>query len=262
MSTLSHQKLIIEVGLQHFAFVITNEINHQIIHFKNFSINDLAPIEPQLTQIFQQEEILQATYQDIVVLHNNTMQTLVPEDMFDETALGSYLQYTTKIYASDYFDFDEISSQKCKNVYVPYIHYNNFLLDQFGSFTFQHFGSAVIHYMTEKNEGKEHDVSILIQNNLLHVVVLKNKKLIFYNTFEHQTKEDFLYYTLFVFEQLRLDPNQIPVTLIGCIDEKDAYYEIIYKYIRYVKVMDHDKIASTLSLLKTQVQSYFILLHS
>ena len=66
------------------------------------------------------------------------------------------------------------------------------------------------------------------------IVVIENGQLMFYNSFVYQTKEDLIYFILFTVEQLKLDPETIPITLIGDLTKDDERYEIIYKYIRFV----------------------------
>lgn len=262
MSTLLHQKLIIEVGLEHFCFAIKNEQTKEISYIKSFDINPLASLEPQLDTIFHEEAALHATYQEIIVLHNNTLQTLVPDALFDPTALGNYLQYTTKVYASDYFDYDKIEVQGCKNVFVPYIHYNNYLLDKLGEFTFKHFGTAFLSYVNDHSKSDAKEVSILLNRNQMHVVVMKAPKLLLYNTFEIHTPEDFVYYTLFVYEQLSLDPNQTPVTLMGDLTADDPNDQLLYKYIRTIHHTNHQHQADSLKVAVDTLQSYIILLHT
>ncbi len=262
MSTPLYHKLILEVALQHFSYCVKNEVSNQISHFKSFSIDHLAPLEPQLERIFSSEDVLNATYNEILVLHDNALNTLVPEIIFDETILGNYLQYTTKVYPTDYFDYDDINSQNCKNVYVPYINYNNFLLDKWGTFTFKHISTVLIDYITHTSEGLPYEFWLHLNTSEFQIIVLKDKKIIFYNTFQHHTKEDFIYYILFVFEQLKLDTNQVPLILLGEIDAQNEYYEIAYKYIRYVNVLDHHTIAQTLSVDTASLKPHFIVLHA
>ncbi|MDN3710072.1 DUF3822 family protein [Myroides ceti] len=61
-------------------------------------------------------------------MHDNSLNTFVPSALFDADNLGSYLQYNVKIFPTDYFDYDEISSHQLQNIYIPYVQFNNFLL--------------------------------------------------------------------------------------------------------------------------------------
>ena len=66
---------------------------------------------------------------------------------------------------------------------------------------------------------------------------LKNK-LMFYNRFNFTTKEDVIYYLLFAIDQLKLNPEEIPVVITGNISEDN--YKIIYKYIRNVSIFNSE----------------------
>ena len=73
-----------------------------------------------------------------------------------------------------------------------------------------------------------------VQSSQFEIIVLEGGKLLFYNAFEYQTTEDFIYYTLFVCEQLKLNPEEIPMILLGEVERKSALYDIVNKYIRNV----------------------------
>jgi len=75
---------------------------------------------------------------------------------------------------------------------------------------------------------------INVSNQNLEIVVLKNKKLELYNIFSFTTKEDFIYYILFVAEQLKLNPEEINVILLGAIEKESELFTILYQYIRNV----------------------------
>ena len=49
-----------------------------------------------------------------------------------------------------------------------------------------------------------------------------------------------MYYVLFTFEQLQLNPELIQVKLLGHVNTDDAVYHIIYKYIRHVSLLELD----------------------
>lgn len=66
----------------------------------------------------------------------------------------------------------------------------------------------------------------------MDIVVIREEQLLLCNTFDYQTKEDFIYYILFVAEQLQLDPESVPVTFLGNITKEDPRYQITYEFVR------------------------------
>ena len=63
----------------------------------------------------------------------------------------------------------------------------------------------------------------------------------FYNIFEYQTKEDFIYYILFTLEQLDLSTETTNISIIGAINEQSELYKILYTYIRNISFLNSKK---------------------
>src|SRR5690554_6597241 len=98
MTNSSSQKLYIQVSLQNFSYCIKNQSNNQVVDFKSIILDPFKTIEKQLDFIFDKEATLQSGFDDILVLHNNNLNTFVPTALFDKTALGSYLQYNIRFF--------------------------------------------------------------------------------------------------------------------------------------------------------------------
>jgi len=81
-----------------------------------------------------------------------------------------------------------------------------------------------------------------------------------FNSYEYQTPEDFIYYVLFVMEQLKMDPREQLIQLAGKIDEHSDLYKTVYKFIRNVHVLNLHTLAQTLSVIPEQLEQHYILL--
>lgn len=263
MSSTNYNKLIIQVSLQNFSFCVKNQLSNEILHFKSLPINTLASLENQLETIFNQHELLQVSYEDVLVLHDNSLNTFIPEAFFNEHALGSYLQYNTKVFATDFFTYDDLEAHEMKNVFVPYVAYNNFFIDHFGAFTYKHIHTNLVEFVLEETKKNEKEV-VYVHLDLDHfdVIVSKNGTLQFFNSFEFQTPEDFIYYILFVLEQLKLDVENVPLYLFGNIQEDDQNYQIAYNYVRNVSVLNIESRANMVNTEAENLKNNFILIHS
>ena len=69
-------------------------------------------------------------------------------------------------------------------------------------------------------------------------MVLKNKKLEFFNSFNFKTKEDFIYYVLFTSEQLQLNPEEFVLTFLGGVEKESELYDIVFKYVRNIEFLN------------------------
>lgn len=92
------------------------------------------------------------------------------------------------------------------------------------------------------------------------IVVLQNQKLEFYNSFDYKTPEDLIYYILFTAEQLSLNPENFKLEFLGNIDEESPLFEITFKYVRNVSLMNMNFTFN--SFTEKENREHFILLHS
>jgi len=162
---------------------------------------------------------------------------MVPKKLFKEEHIADYLKFNSKILKTDFISYDEINTIEAVNVYVPYININNYLYDRFGTFTYKHFSTILIENLIKKeanNTSKK--VYININDSHFEIIYICNSKLELYNTFEYNTKEDFIYYLLFTIEQLSLNPETIELSFLGIISDTDDLYKIAFKYIRNVQI--------------------------
>jgi len=259
----SFQKLYIQVSLQNFSYCIKNQLDNQVLKVQSFALDPFKSIEQQLDVFFDKEEALQGGFQDVLVLHDNNLNTFVPTSLFDETSLGSYLQYNTKVFPTDYFDFDSLTNFQMENIYVPYVAFNNYFLDVFGSFNFQHSSTSLVQHLIAKSANNNSiEFFVHVAESNFQIIVIENKKLRLFNNYEYQTPEDFIYYILFVFEQLQLNTQTQLINLLGNITVGSALYNIAYKFIRTIDIVNSKAMAQAISVTEEQLQKHYILLNA
>lgn len=121
------------------------------------------------------------------------------------------------------------------NVYVPFVHLNNYLFDVFGSFEYMHSSTVFIKTLLKETfTNKQPLVFINVEKNFFQIIVLKNKKIELFNSFNYNTKEDFIYYILFAIEQLFLNTQKIQLIFSGTIDKNSELYNITSEYIKTI----------------------------
>ncbi len=239
-STDKYHKLSIQVSLNGLSFCVVDSIANTIA--KSRSVNfgkELSPFELQneLKEVLREEQVMEYQFTEVVVIHRNTLFSLVPKSLFVEEEMPNYLKYNAKILANDLIDFDEISGFEVVNVYVPFVNINNYIYDLFGEFEYLHNGTVLIRaLLNSHSNGQEPVCYVHVAENQMDIVVLSQKKLLLYNSFKYRTKEDFLYYLLFTLEQLSLPVDSVKLRLFGDIEEGDEIYEICYEYIHHIAI--------------------------
>jgi hypothetical protein len=225
--------------------------------------NKTVKIEELFTQAFKNNPELRDTYDEIMVIHNSNLSTFVPTALFDENYLGSYLQYNTKVFETDFFTFDTISNYQMNAVYIPYVNINNFLIDNVGSFDSKHANSILVEKILDNSRNND-EKKMVVNFNPGHfeVIVVQNQKLLLFNSVEYNTPEDFIYYILFTAEQLSLNPESFQLEFLGTISENDPFYAIAYKYVRHISFTDVTKLQEKNNYTTAQNQKHYILFQS
>ena len=232
----SKRKLSIQFSLDGFSFCTTNT-NNEVLEFSSYTFsktkNSPELVLEKLQDIFKKEKSLQYDFETVTVIHQNNLNTLVPNEYFKEDALKSYLKYSIKTIATDLITFDELDFMNSKNVYIPYVNINNFLFQNFGEFEYKHYSSVLLEKLFSIPTN-DNGCFIHVSKSTLDIVIIKNSNLQFFNIFEYKTKEDFMYYVLFTLEQLELSTEETLVSILGDIEEDSDLYRLIYTFIRNI----------------------------
>ncbi|WP_091434711.1 DUF3822 family protein [Flavobacterium degerlachei] len=261
-----YKKLSIQVSLTGLSFCCFDTLNNTITSFNEVRFDSFhkgIKIEDLFSNAFRDYPELNEDYDDVLVLHNNNLSTFVPTPLFDENFMGSYLQYNTKVFETDFFAFDEISNYEINSVYIPYVNMNNFFIDQFGTFDYKHANSVLLSTLLDASKNND-DKKMIVHFSQGHfeIIVIQNQKLLLFNSFDYETPEDFIYYVLFTAEQLNLNPEKFALELIGDIDSENEFYKIAYKYIRNVSLIDVEALRWNNYFSEAENRKHFILFNS
>lgn len=239
-STQDFDKLSIQVSLNGLSFCVLDTLEN-VIRLSDSLVfeEERSPygLQKGLLALFEKHQLAQRTFAEVIVVHCNTLFSLVPKPLFDVGEMPNYLKFNTKILATDHLDYDEIEGNDIINVYVPFVNVNNYIYDLFGEFTFKHNGTVMVESLLKGAvSGQEPICYVHIGARQLDITVLAKRKLLLFNSFKFTTREDLIYYLLFTMEQLNLDTEHTLLKLFGNIEEGDELYSICYRYIKNVSI--------------------------
>ena len=238
-----HSRLSVQISLTGLSFLVINLETKESLFFSEKNIGSGATPEELLQEIdfiIAENEILQSKFDEVVVIYSNNVCTTVPVSLFDETKASEYLKFNSKILSNDFIAHDILESYDVVVIYIPYVNINNYFFERFGSFQYYH---AVSILLKEVLSVGKHTIGprmfLHVQKEQLDAIVLVDGNLQLCNSFLFKTSEDFIYYVLFCLEQLKLNPDTIPMVLCGAIDTNDSNYEILYTYIRNISFIEN-----------------------
>lgn len=262
----TYRRLALQVSLDGLSLCVCDTLNHRILSFREVKFDKpeiTTPIEESLSTAFRNTLELSEKYDEIMIVHSNCLSTFVPVALFDEHFLGSYLQYSSKVFESDFFAFDEIPAYHMNAVYVPYVHINNFFIDEFGGFDYKHSSTVLVSKLLQASKNiDEKKMFVHFDPGHFEIVVVQNQNLLLFNSFEYKNAEDFLYYLLFTAEQLNLNPESFKLELLGDISEESEFFKLAFRYIRHVSLYDTADMQIHNHFTAAENRKHFILFNS
>jgi hypothetical protein len=238
-----HPSTLLTIKLSSFSatLVLSNSVDDSIVQYFHYNFDKkIAPenLSEKLNTIINESEIDQSNIIDVKLIICNKLSSLVPNNLFEKKLSLEYLKFNSKLLENDFAAHDFIEEIDAVNVYLPYMNVNNYIIDNFGSFNFYHYSTLLIKKLIKYNKEKEPCLYVNLHEESFQVLIIKKNKLLYYNNFDFNKKEDILYFLLFVIEQNKIDSNKSKLYLIGKIDLKSDAYLLISKFISNVEIID------------------------
>jgi len=243
LNNLNESHLSIQLSLDGFSFCVINKTLNEVTALYAYTFPNNSPTPEKhldnVIEVFDKEKLLQRRYHTVNITHVNGLSTLVPKAFFVPEEIKSYIKFSSKVYKNDYIVHDPLVNHDMMNVYIPFVNINNFLLEKFGAFEYKHFSTVLVENLmnTYKFSERPH-MFVHICDEHFEIVIIANSKLLLYNSFKYQTKEDFIYFVLFTAEQLKLNPEKFELIFSGNIDKESDLYKIAYTYVRNINLIE------------------------
>ncbi len=197
-------------------------------------------IENNFKQILKERPVLTHTFEQVEIIHHNHLNTLVPKEFFNPNYPEKFLKFNNKILDFDKAHFDEIAIHQINNVYIPFSNINNLLLDYNEEVNFFHSSTRLINKIDRFRENKEvlslYDVYLNIFHRDFQLLIYKNEEIIYFNSFDFSTNDDFLYFFFFVLETLKI-PNKPTDFQICGVNDKFAVMKDLNDFVEKWKFL-------------------------
>jgi hypothetical protein len=234
--TIQNNKLSILITQDGFSFCILSS-THTLTHYEKTSITKSTNYAKDLLLKFQ--EVIHPNFakefaiNKVELVYESDSFSLVPSFFFEENKKSHYIKYSSPILPNDFFAHDNNEALEITNVYIPYVHINNYLHELFGEFEYQHHLSVLLNRLFN-NRISNAVCYCIVTNNFLNFVCFNEAKLVLCNAYAYKTVEDIAYYLLFALEQLNLNREEL-LLYVSDFEEKASLLEYISPYLKYIK---------------------------
>jgi hypothetical protein len=236
--------LYISLSLKHIRFVVADTQRNKVIALEDYELtNVFSPLQltEQLNLLAEENELLSKNnWNEIRVTIKNQNFTFIPETLFDPSAAQHYLNLHSD--TDEYHD--EIQTYRHPKIEAVSIFTIDSYLVKWFEETFDRKKLRFLHQTSALIEGvlNQHERSLqkktylYVEQNFISILLLQEGRLEFCNQFYYAAPEDFMYYTLLVMQEQKLNADQDPVIVWGDITHDSALFTMLRKYVRNVSL--------------------------
>lgn len=198
-----------------------------------------ALFNDRLNVFFNQHPWILKPFRHTCLIINSVSFTLVPHALYDPAQKENYLDFVHRKMNSGVILEHFLNSAEAWVVYSINKNLSELLNRNFSSAKLLHHAGAMIETILPRYRHSElrNPVFVNIRTGSFDIIVLKEGKLLYCNSFEWRSNEDLVYYLIFVLDQLNLNPENVPVVLSGGVDPDSPLFELIKRYIRHVDLI-------------------------
>ena len=232
-------QLITQISIDNILITVNEKSSNKYIAFENYTFQNVYNFDgvaDMLETLMKESKLIKHKYKSVVCVIVNNLSTLVPNALYEDDRKKMYLKFNTSLEGDEMVMVDNLKSMDAKNIFALHLSIKSKLDYQFQNISYHHASSALIDTLVLQNKNQtSRKLFVHVQQTHFEAIVIDGKNLLFYNTFNYHTAEDFVYYLLFVCEQLHLNPETIDVVLLGEIERNSTIYSLTQKYIRKLK---------------------------
>lgn len=219
------------------SFSILDTIRNKYVALKNYHPDkEKGTTEDQFKSILNNDEFLSCQYKSSSFFFISEKSTLIPSPLFNKAKVKEYLVFNQPLEEHEKVFFNPVKNTDAFIVYSVPGGICEILEKQFHEIKTYHQSVPFLEQILLKNQpvGFDHSVFIHIMPGIFDIAVSQSKKLILYNQFRFRNENDFIYFVLYIFEQLKLNPEKTRLVLSGEISKTSKYYESLKKYIKSI----------------------------
>ncbi len=235
--TSAHCSLNLIVGTEGFSLLAMGK-NEAIQALKSWDFphpgRDFEEVESAIRTVFGAEKIFAYPFSEIHCAFFNLNATLVPRRLFDPENLPSYFKLLLRPAKYEY-RYDELPEFDCLLVYAAEPTVLNMCGQYFPQGKMSHLATSLLKNWQRAASPNDYEVFANIRNHAAQIAVFDRRNLLFYNAFRFEKASDLLYFTLLAYDQFRLNPAEIPLTVSGNLLEDSDIYRTLYRYVRTIR---------------------------
>lgn len=218
-----NSSLTLSVGNHFVSISILDTSSQELLlskhkNFKNFVKTELLDSEVDI--FLNENNVNDFNIEDVKLIQENDFYVLVPEELYSVKEKSTYLKYNTVINKDDFICCDDIDQLNLKNVFIPYVNINNYMVDKFKNINYYHFNSLLIK-KAYGNKEKDGNFIVYVNEKKIKIIIFNEESLLFFNSYSIDSNLDAIYYILLTLKEHELEIISTQINFIIDCENSD-----------------------------------------
>jgi len=171
-------------------------------------------------------------------MYINNIYTIIPYPLFDNNESKTYLNFNSLINESYKILYNSLKSTEDINIYAIPDEIFKYFSSKYPEIKFYHHITPMLNELLIVNKSyPEQQFYINFNENIIDIIIIDKSSLIFCNSFNINSENDVLYFTLSVMNQFKLPQDSTKITLIGKINNQSKSYLTLKNYIKKLHII-------------------------
>ena len=231
--------MAIQFALGGLSYALLDIKSNRIIALESYQsdlLSDSDDLFRTMERALESKGLNGKAFHSVTCLFDNRYCTLVPEPLFDETQQAKYLDFSFQIPEGYAIASESIEKCACRNVFAYPKALHDKVSTKWKDVQFKHTSSIHVNQMMEGDN--DSFVSVLVRNRDFDMAIKKNGKLLFFNNFKFNTKEDFAYFLLFAMEQNDISGSDALIRFSGLIRPASEIVDLCGRYVKNLRFVE------------------------
>ncbi len=241
----------LQLGRSNYTIAVLDITKKKYIALKKIHFSKISETEicQQAASVFQREELLKRKYKSFSFLFPSRKSTLVPQELFQENNINVFFKFNHVLLPNEKVNYSFIPRLKAYNIFaypscleeiVAKRKAGGKVANQLTAFL-----NEILAYHPKVNKDKKNAnpkkppfIAVNVFTNFFDIAVIDKGRLILSNSFHYKDANDFLYFILYIYKQLKLETENVSLLLTGNIHSKSKEYQLAKQYINTIQFIE------------------------
>jgi len=194
-----------------------------------------------IEKLIESTDLFHHQYKKVKLVWISNKNTLIPSSLFNTDNLKKYFEFNQKLNDLDEIHYTELKYANAYSVFTIPNQIATIFTRLYSNISFYNQQTPAIENALFKYNSSDFKVIINVENEFFDLTITQKGKLLLYNNFIYKNEIDMIYYIMYSFEQLQINPESIDVVLSGILTKNSKEYIKLKEFIRHIRFEKHSE---------------------